>query len=86
MGLHRLYEQINLAEVPLEKQLTEKIMCQITKHGPLTVRELTQRIWDLSTEMAKSLLKELVVAGELEETPAGKTTRYRLPPADVVQV
>jgi hypothetical protein len=86
LGLHRLYEQINLAEAPLEKQLTEKILRQIAEHGPLTMRELTQRIWDLSAEMAKSLLKELVAAGELEEAPAGKTTRYRLPTADVMQV
>lgn len=85
LGLHRLYEQINLVEAPLEKQLTEKILRQIAEHGPLTVRELTQRIWDLSAEMAKNLLKELVAAGELEEAPAGKTTRYRLPTADVAK-
>jgi len=86
LRLHRLYEQINRAEAPLEQQLMEKILRQIALHGPLTARELTQRIWDLPAELAKSLLAELVGAGELEEAPAGKTTRYRLPTADAAEV
>jgi len=81
LGLHRLYEQINAAEAPLEQQLMGKILRQIAQHGPLTARELTQRIWELPADMARSLLTELVAAGELEEAPAGKTTRYRLPTA-----
>lgn len=82
LGLHRLYEQINAAEASPEQQFTEKIMRQVALRGPLTARELRQAIYGLSADLANSLLAELVAAGELEEAPAGRTTRYRLPVAD----
>lgn len=82
LGLHRLYEQINAAEASPEQQFAEKILRQIALRGPLTARELRQTIYGLAADLATSLLAELVAAGELEEMPSGKTTRYRLPVAD----
>lgn len=79
LSLHRLYEQITRAAVPLEQPFAEKIMQQIALHGPLTPRELTQRISNLPVELARKTLTELVKAGKLQEVPAGKTTRYWLP-------
>lgn len=81
-GLHRLYDQINDPGPSAQKQLEEKLMAIIAKHGlsnGLTAADAARFIRGLASADSSRALDSLVAAGELtSDTTNKKTKRYKI--------
>jgi hypothetical protein len=82
-GLHRLMQQVQTTEVPSspKRQLEEKLLRQVTRSGPQTMRDFATYQKTHSRDEIDACVKTLVAAGELVEYHTPKALRYGCPTA-----
>lgn len=62
-----------------EASVEERILRTVTQNGPLTIREITQRVNAVDRKRARPIIDKLVASGDLIEVESGRTCRYALP-------
>ena len=78
-NLHNLYEQV-VSPVSTNKveALEDKIMHEISEHGPMTQRQLYTKIRGLDTKLAGDILESMVASNLLNATTVGKKVLFSL--------
>lgn len=73
-----LEKLVEINETSKGRELEEKIIGQIKKHGAMTMRELRQHIYGTSVNELTHTVSDMRTAGIVEEEKAGKTAKYNL--------
>jgi len=80
LGLHALYGQANARTASKSKEIEDRILSIVTRMGgPTTVREMSQRIRNVSSVELEPIVSAMCRADLLVAVPSDKTTRYDLP-------
>jgi hypothetical protein len=81
-GLHRLRQQVQTTETPTspKRQLEEKLLRQVDRSGPRSIREFALFQKAHSREEIEACVTALVTTGELAAQKTTQTTKYGRPP------
>jgi hypothetical protein len=80
--LHRLMQQVQTTDTPHspQRQLEDKILRQVDRSGPQSIRDFATFQKAHSREEIEGCVTALVATGELVQQPTSQTTKYGRPP------